>query len=400
MGIVFALSVAAPVCWAKDAFVADGRFRAVSLQLRSGPSLVSDSPPFFLRRFHEVLSIQTVLIREPSGAGALKDFLVEAQDNRTVGVRMKTSFWSGRISGEGEVAERSTSDVSALQDANALRRRLLRFGLTGALDRFRYGATYRVAGEGFTVLQDQAMREVWGEWTLSVVRLKTAVSERWNNLAKDPRRPRITGVQERASLVLAPRSWPEISLSYGHSSSISSLEPVGILPQRNFVDTLEAALFYRRPRWEARFFSSYWFSSDQLHANQRTTGLAHAVSGLYRLTDALTVTPSLGLREDQQQWSGVRIETPSASLAVAYSPSAMLHLAASGSYSRTHSSDGAIDSSVYRMTSALTWTCCETAKVRTILSFDASYTNALDAGQSFHSTEDISGLLRVQVAGI
>lgn len=398
-GIFLFLFMVSPACWAKDSFVTDGLFGPVSRQPLSSPAFLSGSPSL-LRRFQGALSIQTVLIREPMGTTHLKDFLSEKEDNRTVSIRMSTSFWSGRISGEGEIAERSASDLSALQDASALRRRLLRFGLTGLFDRFRYGATYRVAGEAFTALQDQAVREVWGEWSLGVARFKTAMTERWNNITKDPRRPRITGMQESASLVIAPISWPEVSLSYARDSSSSALEPTGVLPQRSLSDTLEAALLYKRPRWEARFLSSYSLNSDRLRPNEKTIGLTYAISGLYRPTDTLTIVPSLSLHEDQRRLSGVQIETPSASVTFTYSPSAAFRLTVFGSYSKTQSSDGLVDYNLYRMASALTWTCHETTKLRTILSFNASYTSSLDVVQVSRSTEDISGLLRVQVAGL
>jgi len=114
----------------------------------------------------------------------------------------------------------------------------------------------------------------------------------------------------------------------------------------------------------------------------------------------LTIVPSLSLHKDQQRLSGVQIETPSASVTFTYSPSTAFRLTAFGSYSKTQSSDGLVDYNLYRMASALTWTCHETTKLRTILSFNASYTSSLDVVQVSRSTEDISGLLRVQVAGL
>ncbi len=119
-----------------------------------------------------------------------------------------------------------------------------------------------------------------------------------------------------------------------------------------------------------------------------TIGLAHAISGSYRATHRVTLIPTLSIRADQQRWSGVRLETPSASLALTYTLNAMLNLTAFGSYSQTRSSDGSMDSSASKMTSVSTWSYLKTPRLRTTLSVDASYTTLLEPA---HQTEDLPG---------
>ncbi len=53
----------------------------------------------------------------------------------------------------------------------------------------------------------------------------------------------------------------------------------------------------------------------------------------FRPLVALTITPTLGYRAEQQEWSGARIDSPSASLSMKYTQSPRLNLTATGNYS-------------------------------------------------------------------
>jgi hypothetical protein len=314
-----------------------------------------------------------------------------------VSMRTNTSFLDGLLKGEGEIANSSPSGPVSADTSQDGRYRLMRFGLTGSQSLFRYGVNYRTAGQGFANQSDQTSREIWGEWGLGMVRFKTMVGENWTNLERDPGRPRLTGTRQTASLALAPPSWPEFNLSYARSSSASSFEPTGVAPQRTITDTLEAAVAYVKQRWKARLFTAYSFNNDLLQNNGDSIAMTHGFSTSYLATDHVTIAPSFSFKEDDQRWSGVRLITPSASLALTYAPNKTLDLRAFGSFSRTRSSDGLIDTSNSKLTSALTWMYIETRRLRSTLSIDASYTASQDLIQS-RSLEDVVGLLRLQFA--
>ena len=103
------------------------------------------------------------------------------------------------------------------------------------------------------------------------------------------------------------------------------------------------------------------------------------------------------MRADRR-WSGTRLHTPSASLGFTYVAHAAFKNGDLRLYSRTKSSDGLVDSRISRMTGMLTWVCSHTPTLHTTISLDASYTTWMDAVQPSNSTEDLSGLLRIQIA--
>jgi hypothetical protein len=361
-------------------------------------SLSTSDSISLLNRFQDV-SFKTVFQPQPTKSDPLNNILHGFVEKPTLSVLMHTSLWSGRVKGEGEIADSRPSGPGTPDSGTSLQYRLIRFGLTGVQARFTYGVSYRVAGEGFAVLQDQAFKEIWSEWNMGVVRVRTALTEHWDNVDKDPRRPRISGTQEKATLAIASQAWPEMTITYARNSAWSSFEPIGVEPQRNLTDSVEAALSYARPKWQARLFSIYSVSSDRLRVEGETIGITHAVSGSYR-ANHVTIAPTLSMRADQQRWSGARLETPSASLSLTYVPSTAFKMAAFGSYSRTRSSAGLVDSSMSTLTSVFTWVYCHTPKLRTTVSIDATYTALLDGVQPFRSTEDLSGLVRLQLAGL
>ena len=351
-------------------------------------------------RFQHAFSLKTVYLSQPATSDPLMNILTGIEDRPTVRLLLDTSWLSGRMKGEGEVMESRPPGPANQDGGTGLQYRLIRFGLTGMEQKFRYGASYRVAGEGFGPLQDQASRELWGEWKMGMLRFRTAVSEQWNNIERDPRRARISGTQEKTIVAIGGPAWPELTISYGRDWTRSSLEPIGVSPQRNDTDTLEAAVFYSRPRWNAKWLSSYSLNNDQLRIDGETVGLGHAVSASYRASERVTIVPTFSLRADRQRWSGVRLDTPSASMALTYTPSRLFNMMAFGSYSNIKSSDGLVDNMTSNMTSVFTWICRETPNLRTTLSLNTSYTAMLDGVQPDRSTEDVSGLLRLQLAGL
>ncbi|HZS11048.1 MAG TPA: hypothetical protein VFA38_02280, partial [Nitrospirales bacterium] len=256
--------------------------------------------------------------------------------------------------------------------------------------------TMKSAGEAFYGQQDQAVREVWGEWGSGPWKVRTTLAERWNNVNRDPFRPRITTTEQRTALTLQPEGGPAFTVSYAHAASASSLEPAGTAATRNLSDTLEASVAVMRAGWNAKLFSAYSLVSDRL-GDADTAGLTHGLQASYRPTTLVTIAPSLSFREDRQRWSGGLIDTPSASLSLTYAPRQAMTLTAFGLYTRAHSTDGLVNTSTYNLKSVLTWTTFQTAGLTTAISFDAGYTAALDEAPAGRSTEDLSGLVRVQL---
>jgi hypothetical protein len=324
--------------------------------------------------------------------------MLRGQDARLFRFLDQTLFLNGRVTAEGEVAY-STPDSTTLEGPGDARRRMVRFGVTGHEGAFRYGLSYRSAGTAFATLQDQAMRELWGEGQYGGLRLRASRTETWNNVDRDPVRARLRQVNDRVSLAVPLPNWPELSLSYSRGMSSSESEPSGVLPVQSRTDTLEGALSYAGGNWTSRLSSTYLLTNDFMNPVNHTEGLLHAASGSYRPGPSLTLAPSVTFREDRKRWSGVRIVTPAASLSLTYVPSDLLRLAASWSYSATHGSDGLTGNNTISASSVAAWDVEKSARRQATLSFEVAYRGFRDELNPRLSNEDFSGLIRLEIKG-
>jgi hypothetical protein len=164
-------------------------------------------------------------------------------------------------------------------------------------------------------------------------------------------------------------------------------------------DTLEAALAYNGKNWNARFASSYIFGKDLLRNGAGNNVKTEVVTASFRPFNTLTIAPTLVYREEMQEWSGVRIESPTASLALQYKQSQRLLISAMGNYTGTHSSDGLIDSANLGGKGSLSWDVQPSRTWRTSISFEAGYNRLTNHITPSAGMENISGLIRLVLAG-
>jgi hypothetical protein len=373
-------------------------------RLRLDPPPGDQSPPparSFWQRLHRGITSASSYRQLPKQAQRIKDLPRELEEDRLLSVLPQASLLDGAMKAEAEVAfsvAASSASVTGRQGLGDARHRLLRFGLTGTEGPLRYGASFREAGSAFLNLQDQAQREVWAEWQWGIARLKGALSESWNNLDKDPRRSRLSQSHQRLTLMLAPPSWPELTLAYARGASASSSEPNGTAVQRGESETVEAGVSYAAGAWSTRLSSGYLVTGDLLRPGTETIGQSYSWTGSYRPTQTLSITSALGLREEHRQWSDVWLDTPTASVSLSYDPAQDMHLSALGSFNHTESTDHLVDNTAYAARSALSWTTLHSA-LRETLTFEAGYSHALDAVRA-RSTEELSGVIRLQLAGL
>src|SRR5262245_58628279 len=120
----------------------------------------------------------------------------------------------------------------------------------------------------------------------------------------------------------------------------------------------------------------------------------------FRPLNTLTIAPTLVYRSEQQEWSGVRINSPSASLALNYKQSHRLLVSAMGNYSGMRSSDGLVDQENIGGKGVLTWDVRESPDWTTLISFEAAYNRLTNHVTPSADTEDISGLVRLVLASL
>jgi hypothetical protein len=335
----------------------------------------------------------------------LRDLAPETDQPRTQGLLSSTTWLNGTFVTETEVA-RSQGGADWLQSripgdtGGDASQRMVRLGLTGTAGSVRYGILSRSAGQAFLTGPDQARREVWGEWKTGWTTLRSAIGEQWNNVAGDSTRSRLEQTYGRVDLAWKRPTWPDITLTYAHNSLNSALEPLGIAPQRSHNHTLESALAYNGMGWNARLASSYILGSDLLRGGAENTVRMQMLTAAFSPLNTLTISPTLGYREEVQDWSGVRTHSPSASVALQYRQSQQVLISAMGNYAGTRSSDGLIDTEHVGGKGRLAWDFQRSQAWTTLISLEAGYNRMTNHVTPAAGREDISGLLRLVLAAL
>ena len=124
------------------------------------------------------------------------------------------------------------------------------------------------------------------------------------------------------------------------------------------------------------------------------------LTAAFRPLNSLTISPTLGYRKEVQDWSGVRIASPSASVALQYRQSQQVLISAMGNYAGTRSSDGLIDTTHVGGKGRLAWDLQQSQTWTTLISFEAGYNRMTHHVTSSAETEDISGLIRLVLAAL
>jgi hypothetical protein len=400
--LVLWLILPAPLAWGDDGSVSDyvaqrwaGLFSDLSPQ--------TDSKQTTLPLYQ--ISLTPIFVAPPLASPRLRDLAPETDQPRTQGLLSSITWLKGTFVTETEVV-RSQGGADWLQSripgdtGGDASQRMVRLGLTGTAGSMRYGMLSRSAGQAFLNGPDQALREVWGEWKTGWTTLRSAIGEQWNNVAGDSTRSRLEQTYGRVDLAWKRPTWPDITLTYAHNSLNSALEPLGIAPLRSHNHTLESALAYNGMGWNARLASSYILGSDLLRGGAETTVRMQMLTAAFRPLNTLTISPTLGYREEVQDWSGVRTHSPSASVALQYRHSQQVLISAMGNYAGTRSSDGLIDTEQVGGKGRLAWDFQRSQTWTTLISLEAGYSRMTTHVTPVAGREDISGLLRLVLADL
>ncbi len=351
------------------------------------------------------LTLTPTFFALPVASPRLRDLISETDRPRTHGLLASTAWLKGSLVTETEVASnQGWSDSLRTRipgDArNDDRSRMMRVGLTGTSGSVKYGMTYRQAGQAFYNAPDLALREAWGEWRNGFTALRTSFGQQWNNTAGDTSRSRMEQTYGRVGMTWNKPEWPNLALSYSKNSLSSTRDPLGVTPQRAENHTLEAALAYNAANWTARLASSYILGSDLTRNGAENSVKMQMLTALFRPFNTLTITPTLVYRSEQQDWSGVRIDTPSASLTMHYKQSRRLLISAVGNYTGTKSSDGLIDTENLGGKGVFAWDLQQTGGWATLISLEAGYNRMTNHVTPAADTEDISGLVKIVLASL
>ncbi len=355
-----------------------------------------------MTEFQKVLSVKTSYVVPTAPLRKLQEVLRNGGTSRQLTVEGTASWLNGRLISEGQIGHSAPETMTfrtTPHDVGDAQHQLVRLSLTGNEGPFRFGLNYRSAGSAYGNLQDQTKRELWGEWRAGFARFRGSRLELWNNVEKDPARSRVTQVQEKVAITLTPTSRPELTLSYMRGTTFSSYEPAGTSPQRSQSHNLAGQLSYQESSWSMRLSSTYASYIDQVNSDLHTVTQVHTLDGTYRPTPALAIAPTVSWRNERQLWSGAHLSTPITGLSLTYNPGSAFHFTASGSYSRTSSTDGLIQNTSVMARTVANWTLQTSSLVQTVLALEAAYRSFHDAINPQLSTRDLLGLVSLQLIG-
>lgn len=240
--------------------------------------------------------------------------------------------------------------------------RTLRLGLKNSWGGLTYGADYRSVDRGFVsimgVTTDQARDEgkLWAERSLGPFRVRGSVGELWEKLL-DTNTYRVTR-------------------------------------------TATTSFNLSRSQWGGMFASSYGLVDQGAQIGQQTLVFTNTVSGSYRPLSFLSLNPNFSIKEEWNQSTGIRTETPRTELMLTYAPYRdSFKLTGGTSFARTFSGDGLNNFRTFGTVAAVDWKLGKFLGTDDILSFNLRYNQQLDFVSSGNSQNDVSGMIRFRVIG-
>jgi hypothetical protein len=364
--------------------------------LCSAENLTDGAANFTISQFGDFLALQTT-IKPPQTASPHFQPLFAGQltTQPTVGMRLNTSFLNGALKGQGELQDNS-QNTAATQVTNQWDHRNVRLSLNADNGSLHYGVNYQTTGAAFGGAQDQGLQEAWTEWSYSILRFRSALSQRWNNINRDPSRPRNETLQRKASLTATQPNWPEFAFSYTHDDYGTGFVTDATQVMNTGIDRFETSLQYGRQLFSAKLITSY-FTAKDVQQSLRANGQTYAVQFGYHPFTHVEIIPVVSMRQDYQPSSAALVNTHSATLNVTYKFRPSCEWNTSGSFATMSSDTRTIQGDSSRVKTSLSWLYEETVTMKTTLFLDAGFSEDVNYVANTTIT-NAQALFRVQIA--
>jgi hypothetical protein len=282
---------------------------------------------------------------------------VAANLQRYFDVRATSALQGTSLVGHGEMAYGVFNS-----SAEGMRPAMLRFGLSNRWRDLGYGAEYKSVTKGFMPIAgpmaDQSRDEasIWAEHGLGPFRLRGTVGEFW--------------------------------------------EPLGGNADFRITRIAGATLQINRARWGGSLSSSYGLIGQGLNFNEDRAFYFNRFTTSYRPIEFLLLEPNFSLREEWNQSSGVRTQTPASGFAFSYAPrGTSFRLVGGTTFSRTFNNDGSNDVSIHGTSAGVDWRLGEFFGRNDTLSFTFNYDRQLDHLFRANSRDGLSGMLQFKIIG-
>ena len=280
-----------------------------------------------------------------------------ANIQRYFDLRATSALAGTSLVGEGEIAYSALNSFDGTMQPG-----MVRFGLKHRWSDLTYGADYKSIAKGFTpiagTIADQSREEaqIWGEHSLGPFNLRGAIGESWERV--------IDAADLRVTRSAA------------------------------------AAIQINRGQWGGSFSTSYGLIGQGSASNEESTVFIKKLTTSYRPSDFLVLEPNFSLKQEWNQSTGVRTQTPTTGLSLTYSPlQSAIRLTGGASFSRISNRDGSNDVSVHGTSAVADWKIGKFLGRNDTLSFTFSYDRQLDHVFRANSHEGLSSMLQFKIAG-
>ncbi len=242
-----------------------------------------------------------------------------------------------------------------------MRPAMLRLGIKNRWSDLSYGADYKSVQKGFIptagTLTDQSRDEaiIWGEHRLGALKLRGSLGESWERVV-DAADPRVTR-------------------------------------------TAAAAVQINRARWGGSFSTSYGLAEQGAGFNEETAVLIRSLTTAFRPNDFLLLEPNFTVKEEWNQSTGVKTQTPATALSFTYSPlQSGFRLTGGTSFSRIFNGAATNDIRIHGTSASLEWQLGRFLGRDNSLSFSFNYDRHLDHLLRSNSNHAISSMLQFKIA--
>jgi hypothetical protein len=309
----------------------------------------------------EILELKASYLEKHEQTTALNGPLQEGNLRRYLNLFGTSSLGGSGFIGEGEL---TYSPHDPLQNQCVCNDwpRMLRLGLRNRWGGLDYGGDYRSIDRGFISItgavtdQERNEGQLWGERSLGPFRVRGSLGESWEKL------------------------WDTNGLRMTRSAT--------------------ASFNFNRSQWGGMFASTYGLVDHRSGLNQETTFLTNSLIGSYRPFTFLSLSPNFSIREEWQQTTGIRTETPRTELMFAYAPfQKSFKLSGGTSFAQSFSADGLSNVRTFGTNAAMDWKLGNFLGKEDSLSFHLNYNQQLDAVFPSNSHRDLSGMLQLKITG-
>jgi hypothetical protein len=239
---------------------------------------------------------------------------------------------------------------------------MLRLGVKNQWKDLAYGAHYKSVQKGFTPISgapaEQSKDEtiLWGEHGSGTLKLRAALGESWERLA-DAAEARVT----RTAL---------------------------------------SALQINRPRWGGSFSTSYGLTEQGSGSNTESAVLLRQFTTSFRPHPFLLLEPNVSMKDEWNQSTGVKTQTPASALSLTYSPrQSGLRLTGGTFFSRTFNGDAASDVRTHGASALLDWRLGRLLGQDDRLLFTFKYNRHLEPLLRGNFQHHLSSMLQFKVVG-